>query len=277
MLKASTVGRTMCRISTIGFVGYFLSASSSILADDDAESLAAELANPNTTLGQMNFPIDYVSYKGDLPGADNQESWRLSFQAVLPYPLAQGVNLFVRPLIPILYEQAIPIVSGGDTSPPDAGGVGTADANFFDSDLELGDISFDIAIGKTLPSKTILLGGIVGTLDTATDENVGLGQTLLGPEVAVAQLFDWGVLVSHQWDAAGDSDFDHQHYRWASRWPGVLTSSAAWNYRHCNRRSLPPGPSTSHLTKFCCKPRPLTQNCFHVQENATIIRTARWV
>ena len=81
----------------------------------------------------------------------------------------------------------------------------------FIDNCETVDISFDVAIGKTFPSKTVVVGGVVGTLDTATDDAVGLGQYLLGPEVMVAQVFDWGVLgtlVTHQWDVAGDDDFD---------------------------------------------------------------------
>ena len=287
MLTATTLDRTRRRIKTIGFVIFLLSASTSILADNDAASVAAELANPNTVLGQMNFPIDYVSYKGDLPGADNEESWRFSFQPVLPYPLAEGVNLFVRPLIPILYEQPIPIVSGGDTSPPGEGGVGTAEANsdFFDSDLELGDISFDIAIGKTLPSKTILLGGMVGTLDTATDDNVGLGQTLLGPEVAVAQLFSWGVLgvlVSHQWDVAGDSDFDTSitggqyfyAYNLSKGWQ--IQAQPTFSYNHeaksgDEKWTLPVGVGITKVTRFGKTPWKFNVQYWHYVKQADSI------
>ncbi len=62
--------------------------------------VAKELANPNTALGFMAFPIDYISYTGDLPGAGSQDAVHVSFQPSLPYPLGGGVNLFVRPLIP---------------------------------------------------------------------------------------------------------------------------------------------------------------------------------
>jgi hypothetical protein len=175
------------------------------------EELAIALADPNTTLGTLNFNIDYVSYKGDLPGAGSTESWRIGFQPVLPYALSETTNLYVRPNIPIVIDQPIPIVSGADVSPTGGGQFSTQDSDFSNSGTELGDISFDIAIGKTFPSKTVLAGGIVGTLDTATDDSVGLGQTLLGPEIAVAQVFDWGVvgvLVTHQWDVAGDDDFN---------------------------------------------------------------------
>jgi hypothetical protein len=176
--------------------------------------IAKELANPNTTLGSMNFPIDYVSYKGDAPGASSQESWRVGFQPVLPYPLNETTNLYVRPFIPVIIDQPVPIVHGADVSSAGNEGEFTAqgsDNNFDDSGTDLGDITFDIAIGKSFPSKTVLAAGVVGTLDTATDDAVGLGQTLFGPEIAAAQIFDWGVLgllVTHQWDVAGDNDFD---------------------------------------------------------------------
>jgi len=157
--------------------------------------IAHELANPNSSLGSLNLPIDYISYKGDLPGADSQDSWKATFQPVLPYPLAEGVNAFFRPAIPFVKDQPVPQLDGG----------------FDGSDWELGDIGFDLSIGKTFPSKFVLVGGLAGSLDTASDDDVGLGQTLLGPELAVAQLYDWGVLgmlVSHTWDVAGDNDFD---------------------------------------------------------------------
>ena len=172
------------------------------------DALARELSNPNTSLGSLNFNVDYTNYKGDLPGADNQEAYRLSFQPVFPYPLAEGVNLFARPNIPVLYKQPVPHIGDSDIVPP-GGDAGIDSGLFRNSDVELGDIGFDVAVGKTFPSKTVLVGGMVGTLDTATDDAVGLGQTLLGPEALVAQMFDWGVLgvlVTHQWDVAGDDE-----------------------------------------------------------------------
>jgi hypothetical protein len=65
-----------------------------------AEEVAHELANPNTALGFMAFQLDYLTYDGDLPGADDQDAWKFSFQPSLPYPLGDGVNFFLRPLFP---------------------------------------------------------------------------------------------------------------------------------------------------------------------------------
>ena len=203
--------------------------------------IAKELANPNTTLGSLNFPIDYVSYKGDAPGASSQESWRIGFQPILPYPLNETTNLYVRPFIPVIIDQPVPIVAGADVSSAAGGQFTTQDSSFNNSGMELGDISFDIAIGKSFPSDTVLAAGVVGTLDTATDDAVGLGQTLFGPEIAAAQIFDWGVLgvlVTHQWDVAGDNDFDTsitagQYFYTVNLEDGwQIKGSPAYSYNH---------------------------------------------
>jgi len=47
--------------------------------------------------------------------------------------------------------------------------------------IDLGDISFDAALGKTLPGGIVLLGSVAGTLATASNDSFGLDQWLLGP------------------------------------------------------------------------------------------------
>jgi hypothetical protein len=164
-------------------------------ARPSAEEIAAELSNPNTAMGTLNFNIDYTSFDGDLPDAGKQDATRILFQPSLPYPLDDTTNVFMRPAVPVVVKQDIPT------------GVGEYD----DVTWELGDISFDLGIGKTLPGGIIAIGGIVGTLPTATDDDVGLDQWLLGPELALAMVRPWGVagvLLTHQWDIAGEDDFD---------------------------------------------------------------------
>lgn len=62
--------------------------------DDNGQSkkveLARRLANPNATLGFLAFPIDYVTYQGDLPGANSQSAFKINFQPSLPYPIGGG-------------------------------------------------------------------------------------------------------------------------------------------------------------------------------------------
>lgn len=162
-----------------------------------ASEIAAELANPNTSLGTMNMNFDYLAYDGDLPDADDQSALRFSFQPSLPYPLGPDTNLYVRPLFPVIIDQDVPSADGG-----------------YDSEgVDLGDISFDALIARNFKQlgNVVLGAGVVGTFPTATDDSLGLDQWLLGPEAVVGVVRPWGVialLVTHQWDVAGEDDFD---------------------------------------------------------------------
>jgi len=173
-------------------------------SDNSAAAIAEKLANPNAVMGFLSFPIDFVSYVGDTVGAGSESAWKVNFQPSFPYPLGEGTNLFIRPLIPLVIDQPVPLVADAPVLPL------SGSSNFSGSGLNLADISFDVAVGKTFPSKLVLLGGVVGTLPTATDDALGLDQYLLGPEFYVGKVTDWGsvgVLLSHQWDVAGADDF----------------------------------------------------------------------
>lgn len=159
------------------------------LGAPSASEVAAALSNPNTTMGTMNTLFDFVAYDGDLPDAGSQSAFRATFQPSLPYPLSDTTNLFVRPLIPIIFSQDVPTADGFES-------VG----------VNLGDIGFDVFLAKNLAGGFVVGGGVVGTLPTATDDALGLDQWLLGPEVLVAKVSKWGVLgllLTHQWDVAG--------------------------------------------------------------------------
>jgi hypothetical protein len=189
-----------------------------------ASEIAAQLADPNSSLGTMNFNFDYISYAGDLPGAGDQNAARMTFQPVLPYPVGNGVNFFVRPAIPVIFKQDLPAAGG-----------------FENTGLNLGDIGFDAALGKTFSNGLVLVGGAVGTLPTATDDALGKDQWALGPEVAAALVKKWGVLgllVSHQWDVAGDDDVEtnltagQYFYTFNLKQGWQITSSPTFSYDH---------------------------------------------
>lgn len=170
-----------------------------------AAEIAAELANPNTVLGTMNFNLDYISFEGDLPDADNQNALRLTFQPSLPYPLENGTNFFARPAIPVIIKQDVPYVR------PSTPVTGEPGFGYDDPGFNLGDIGFDVGVGKTFSNGVVAIGGMVGTLPTATDDALGKDQWALGPEALLAIVKPWGalgLLVTHQWDVAGDNDVD---------------------------------------------------------------------
>ena len=183
--------------------------------DEKSESeIAAELANPNTTLGSMNFNFDYINYQGDLPDAGSQNSFSMSFQPNLPIPLSKTMNLFVRPNIPLYFTQP------------------TFGANGFENQgVSLGNISADVAVGKTFPSKTIGVIGVFGSFRTATNDALRSNYTLLGPEIAVGQIFKWGVLglmINHAWSVNKlDADINSYTILADDMWAAAAGSESA--------------------------------------------------
>ena len=190
-------------------------------AEKSTEQIAIDLANPNTTLGTMNFNFDYVNYQGDLPKAGSQNSFVMGFQPILPIPLSNSVNLFVRPQIPLYFTQP------------------TYGANGFENQgVSLGNISADIAIGKTFPSKTIGIIGVFGSFRTASNEALRSNYTLLGPELMFAQITNWGVfglMVNHAW-SVNKLDADPDNFTiladdmWATAAGGESASITAGQY-----------------------------------------------
>jgi len=189
-----------------------------------ADEVANELANPNTSLGVLSFSIDFIDYQGDLPGANDQSGWKISFQPSLPYPIAKGTNFFLRPLIPFILDQ--PVFQNG---------------GFESAGIDLGDISFDAGVGKSFPSGLVLIGGIAGTLPTATDNSLSLNQYLLGPEGFIGTKTKWGflgILVNHQSNVAGTDDYSTsitggQYFytiNLKSAWQ--VQAQPTWSYNH---------------------------------------------
>jgi len=197
-------------------------------ATASAEEIAAELANPNTPMGSLNTNFDYTAFGGDLPEAGDQSAVKMIFQPSLPYPLGGGTNFFVRPAIPVIFDQSVPSPSGG----------------FDSTGVNLGDIAFDAAFGFTFKKKAganVLIAGLTGTLPTATDEALGLDQWLLGPELAVAMVRKWGaigVLVTHQWDVAGESGYStsltggQYFYTFNLKGGWQISDGPNWSYNH---------------------------------------------
>jgi len=156
-----------------------------------AEEIAAELRNPATPMATMTTKWEYRTYDGALPGADDQTGTSMLFQPSFPIPLGEGKVFAFRPAIPVLFD-----------TPYFDGNTG----QFESSTGTIGDIGFDLMVGKSFKSGLIALGGLVGTLPWASDDHVSANQYRLGAESMVGYMQPWGfvgALVSHQWDVGG--------------------------------------------------------------------------
>jgi len=229
-----------------------------------ANDIANELSNPNTSLGTMNFNLDYIKFKGDLPGASSQRAKRLTFQPSLPYRLSETSQLFIRPAIPVILDQDIPDSNG----------------SFDSKGADLGDITFDASVIKSLQNGIVVIGGLVGTLPTATDDALGLDQWLLGPEAAIAMVRKWGVagvLLTHQWDIAGEDDFSTSitggQYFYAINMGGgwQINGSPTFSYNHNadkdNKFTFPLATGVSKTTIIAGRPWKFGLQYWHYVES----------
>jgi hypothetical protein len=164
-------------------------------AKPSAEEIAAKLANPNTPLASLTLKLQYRTFQGDLPDADDQDATSLLFQPSLPFALANGDLILFRPAIPVFFDQPV-------FDPDDPG---------FDSRFGLGDIVFDLAYARTTDSGLLLAAGLVSSLPTATRDGLGTDRWTLGPELLLGKLttsYVVGVFPNHQSDVAGSGDAD---------------------------------------------------------------------
>jgi hypothetical protein len=165
-------------------------------ATPSADEMAAQLANPNTPLASLTFKLQYRTFKGDLPNANDQDSTTLLFQPSLPFPLDNGDLILFRPAFPLLFDQ--PVFNPASLD--------------FDSEFGLGDIAFDLAYASTNKKTGLLLAaGIISTLPTATASELGKQRWTLGPELLIGKIakkYVLGAFPNHQWDVAGSGEAD---------------------------------------------------------------------
>jgi len=165
-------------------------------AQPSAEEMAQKLANPTNPIMTIGNNFDYVTFDGDLPGADDESSFRYLFQTVFPFKLSDGKGtVFFRPAIPVFFNEPVPAGPG----------------SFSSEGIDLGDIGFDFSYGQTSKSGWIYGGGLVGTLPTATNDLLGKDKWALGPEGLFGKIGSWGAvlgLVTHQWDIGGSGNKD---------------------------------------------------------------------
>jgi hypothetical protein len=211
----------------------------------DADAIAKEMANANTTLGSLNFQFDYVHFRGSLPGADQQNSISFSFQPILPYPVKQGLNVFFRPLIPVILAGPVYQESGE-----------------FESKSGLGDIAIDLVVGKTWKSKWVTLFGLETSLPTGTG-SLSSGRTTLGPDFYFGKNLKGGaagLLLYQTWtlnknDELGTESITGGQYFYAiflkNAWQ--IQSGPVWSYNskaEGTKWTLPLGTGVAKIWKF---------------------------
>ena len=69
-----------------------------------ADETAKALSIPAGSLANLANNLTYRTFKGDLPGADDQTGLTYTFQPVLPFPVGnKGRNIIVRPAFTVSF------------------------------------------------------------------------------------------------------------------------------------------------------------------------------
>ena len=189
--------------------------------DMTLDEIARELSNPATSLRSFSADFEYSTYQGDLPASGSMSGWKYEFTPSFPIPLDNGRNILLRGTFAFWRDQPVwetwpyhPIWevdrSYADFLLRQSPQVTADSGRFFPGHDHVADASWDVAYGGTSDSGFISLYGIAGVVPISTDISASRDQWLLGPEIALGKVTDWGVFgawATHQVDVGGDSGF----------------------------------------------------------------------
>ena len=153
------------------------------------DELAKELANPGAANATLNFKLEYRTFDGDLPDADDQDSLTAIFQPALPFVLGNGNNLIFRPAFSYVVDQPIASASG------------------FSSVSQFGDIPYDLLYSWNSSGWTFG-AGVVGAIPTGS--GISSDNWLLGPSFLAVKPTDWGIwglFPFHNEKVGGSGDY----------------------------------------------------------------------
>lgn len=226
--------RSSIRVLSSLFIGLILSLAATGLAvasdgdstaqsnagsgvDKTVDEIAWEMSNPLAPLTYFDWHIEYRTFGGTVPGADDQTQWGNIFQGVVPFRQKDGKGWVFRFAIPYYDDQPIYYDDRGSRGrtgyaewrlrqeEPTSQGVNYWDPTHGHTD----DVTTDIVYGGVNDDGFILQYGLAVIWPITTDTSNGRQQFILGPEVNIGKMTDrgvYGALISHVVDVAEKKD-----------------------------------------------------------------------
>jgi hypothetical protein len=174
--------------------------------------LAVEMTNPFGSVFSVFNRLETTGFQGDLTGASDQNRLNLDVLVSFPFLLDSGRRIITRVNFPInLGEPTYSIpkrdyVEWGIRQDADILPDGRP---WFDGHGHLSDISWDVSWGGASDRGWITGIGIAGVLPTGQDGSIERDQYLLGPDLTLGKVSDWGILgarLRHLVDVANVSN-----------------------------------------------------------------------
>ncbi len=161
--------------------------------EESIDEIAKKMSNP--TLPMFNFAVfyDYQKMTGSLPGAEGQSINLFALQPPLPFPLKNGKNLIIRPLL--VFNFAAPVY-GSD-------GFESAGAVHF------GDIPIDVLYAGTNMKTGLMFGyGLIASIPTASSSDLR-GEWKLGPSLMVGSIRKhvFLLIINNSFELSGDNQY----------------------------------------------------------------------
>ena len=186
MIIEISMKRTFTAVILVVILALPVRAQEATGATPSDEDLAKKLSNPISSL--ISVPIQ-VNYDQDIGPQEEGSVVRINIQPVIPISLNENWNMISRTIVPVIFQDDIPVDGSGETG--------------------LGDIVQSLFFSPKAPTSAGIIWGVgpVMLLPTATDDALGAEKWGIGPTaVALKQSGPWtyGGLVNHIQSFAGN-------------------------------------------------------------------------
>jgi hypothetical protein len=182
--------------------------------EKSVDQIAREMTNPLSPFTYLDWHIEYRTYQGSIPDSSDQSQYGHIFQGVIPFRQNEGKGWVFRFTLPFYDDQ--PIYYADPGYPYERTGFAEWRMRQEDPTIQgenywepthghTDDLTTDLVYGGVSDDGLILQYGLAAIWPITTDTSNGRQQFILGPEINIGKMTDWGVygaLVSHMVDVA---------------------------------------------------------------------------